>query len=182
MLIYALNFLLGISVFSFKNTLEISSGEWMVILCGFLAILALFKRQKPLAINGLIFLLGFAWMGWFSTQNLNTHVEDIYLNQPILVTGVIADLPESSTDKTKFIFSVNSPFKARVKLSWYGKNHPDLQTGDAWQLQLKLKRNNGYQNLGGFDYEQWLFYKQIDATGYVRSSESNQLIEANQVN
>ena len=182
MLIYALNFLLGISVFSFKNTLEISSGEWMVILCGFLAILALFKRQKPLAINGLIFLLGFAWMGWFSTQNLNTHVEDVYLNQPILVTGVIADLPESSTDKTKFIFSVNSPFKARVKLSWYGKNHPDLQTGDAWQLQLKLKRNNGYQNLGGFDYEQWLFYKQIDATGYVRSSESNQLIEANRVN
>jgi len=182
MLIYALNFLLGISVFSFKNTLEISSGEWMVILCGFLAILALFKRQKPLAINGLIFLLGFAWMGWFSTQNLNTHVEDVYLNQPILVTGVIADLPESSTDKTKFIFSVNSPFKGRVKLSWYGKNHPDLQTGDAWQLQLKLKRNNGYQNLGGFDYEQWLFYKQIDATGYVRSSESNQLIEANRVN
>jgi len=182
MLIYALNFLLGISVFSFKNTLEISSGEWMVILCGFLAILALFKRQKPLAINGLIFLLGFAWMGWFSTQNLNTHVEDVYLNQPILVTGVIADLPESYTDKTKFIFSVNSPFKGRVKLSWYGKNHPDLQTGDAWQLQLKLKRNNGYQNLGGFDYEQWLFYKQIDATGYVRSSESNQLIEANRVN
>ena len=182
MLIYALNFLLGISIFSFKNTLEISSGEWMVILCGFLAILALFRRQKSLAANGLIFLLGFAWMGWFSTQNLNTHVEDIYLNQPILATGVIADLPESSADKTKFIFSVNSPFKARVKLSWYGKNHPDLQTGDAWQLQLKLKRNNGYQNLGGFDYEQWLFYKQIDATGYVRSSESNQLIEANQVN
>ena len=31
-------------------------------------------------------------------------------------------------------------------------------------MQLKLKRNNGYQNLGGFDYEQWLFYKQIGAT------------------
>lgn len=181
MLIYALNFLLGISVFSFKNTLEISSTEWMVILCGFLAVLTLFKRYKSLALNGLVFLLGFAWMGWFSTQNLNTHVDDIYLNQSILVTGIIADLPESSPDKTKFIFSANSPFKGRVKLSWYGKNHPDLQTGDAWQLQLKLKRNNGYQNLGGFDYEQWLFYKKIGATGYVRSSESNQLIEANQV-
>ncbi|RUM75998.1 MAG: hypothetical protein DSZ13_04610 [Candidatus Thioglobus sp.] len=56
-------------------------------------------------------------MGWFSTQNLNTHVDDIYLNQPILVTGVIADLPESSTDKTKFIFYANSPFKSRLKLS-----------------------------------------------------------------
>ena len=182
MLIYALNFLLGISIFSFKNTLEISSSEWLVILCSFLAISVLFRRKKTLAINGLIFLLGFAWMGWFSTQNFSTHVEDIYLNQPILVTGIVADLPESSADKTKFIFSVNSPFKARVKLSWYGKNHPDLQTGDAWQLQLKLKRNNGYQNLGGFDYEKWLFYKQIDATGYVRTSESNQLSEVNRVN
>jgi hypothetical protein len=50
-------------------------------------------------------------MGWFSVQNLNTHVDDIYLNQSILVTGVIADLPEASTDKTKFIFYANSPFK-----------------------------------------------------------------------
>ncbi|HCV92497.1 MAG TPA: DNA internalization-related competence protein ComEC/Rec2 [Gammaproteobacteria bacterium] len=182
MLIYALNFLLGISVFSFKNTLEISSNEWVLILCGFLAIFTLFKHQKPLSLNGLVFLLGFAWMGWFSVQNLNTHVDEIYLNQSILVTGVIADLPEASTDKTKFIFYANSPFKSRLKLSWYGKNRPALQTGDAWQLQLKLKRNNGYQNLGGFDYEQWLFYKQMGATGYVRSSKSNQLIQVNQTN
>jgi hypothetical protein len=94
-------------------------------------ILALFKHHKLLSLNGLVFLLGFAWMGWFSVQNLNTHVDDIYLNQPILVTGVIADLPEVSADKTKFIFYANSPFKSRLKLSWYGKNRPDLQTGDA---------------------------------------------------
>ena len=50
-------------------------------------------------------------MGWFSTQNLNTHVNDIYLNQSILVTGVIAGLPESSTDKTKFIFMPIPPLK-----------------------------------------------------------------------
>ena len=181
MLIYALNFLLGISVFSFKNTPEITHSEWVLILGGLLAILALFKHYKPLALNGLVFLLGFAWMGWFSTHNLNTHVDDIYLNKPILVTGVISGLPEISSDKTKFIFSTYFPFKSQLKLSWYGKNIPDLQTGDAWQLQLKLKRNNGYQNLGGFDYEQWLFYKQIGATGYVRSSEHNQLIQENQV-
>jgi Predicted membrane metal-binding protein len=72
------------------------------------------------------------------------------------------------------------PFKARLKLSWYGNNHSKLNTGDTWQLLVKLKRNNGYQNLGGFDYEKWLFYKQIDATGYVKSSESNQLLVQNQ--
>jgi len=182
MLIFALNFLLGISVFSFKNTLEISNSEWGVIVGVFLAILALFIRHKLLALNGLIFLLGFAWMSWFSTQNLNTHVDDIYLNKPILVSGVISDLPEISSDKTKFIFSTYSPFKSQLKLSWYGKNRPDIHTGDAWQLQLKLKRNNGYQNLGGFDYEQWLFYKKIDATGYVRSSKYNRLVQEKKSN
>ncbi len=182
MLIYALNFLFGISVFSLKNTLEISPNEWGMILVGFLVILAGFKHHKPLALNGLVFLLGFAWMGWFSAQNLDTHVDDIYLNQPILITGVIVDLPEKSNNKTKFIFSAQTPFKSRLKLSWYGNNNPDLQTGDTWQLQLKLKRNNGYQNIGGFDYEQWLFYKQIGATGYVRSSKLNQLLQTNQVN
>ena len=117
MLVYALNFLLGIGVFSFKNTLEISNNEWSVILCGFLVILALFKHRKLLSPNGLVFLLGFARMGWFSVQNLITHVDDIYPNQPILVTGVIADLPEATTDKTKFIFYANFPFKSRLKLS-----------------------------------------------------------------
>jgi biotin synthase-like enzyme len=38
-------------------------------------------------------------------------VSDIYLNQSILVTGVIVGLPESSTDKIKFIFYVNAPLK-----------------------------------------------------------------------
>jgi hypothetical protein len=80
-------------------------------------ILALFEHHKLLSLNGLVFLLGFAWMDWFSVQNLNTHVDDIYLNQPILVTGVIADLPEASTDKTKFIIYANSAFKSRLKLS-----------------------------------------------------------------
>lgn len=87
MLIYVLNFLLGISVFSFKNTLEISNREWG----GFLVVLVLFKRHKSLALNGLVFLLGFAW-------------------------------------------------------------------------KLQLKRNNGYQNLGGFDYEQWLLHETMLST------------------
>ncbi len=44
---------------------------------------------------------------------------------------------------------------------------------------LKLKQNNGFQNLGGFDYEKWLFYQNIHATGYVKKSKFNQLIAPN---
>lgn len=179
MLIYSLNFLLGINLFSLKNTLEISNIELSVFFALILVIFTLFKRHKTLCLNLAMFLFGFAWMGITSHQIINSQIDDTHLNHPILVKGVIDDLPEISRQKTKFIFRAIQPFEGRLKLSWYGVNRPDLQTGDAWQLQLKLKRNNGYQNTGGFDYEKWLFYKRFDATGYVRSSSFNQLITPN---
>ncbi len=174
MLINALSFLSGIMVFSSKNTLEISTLEWLVFWGVFLSIFTLFRRYQILWISWAIFLLGFAWMGYSSLQIINASVADIYLNRPVLVEGVIVDLPEVKKQKTKFIFNAKHPFKGRLKLSWYGDNLPSLQSGDGWQLLLKLKSNNGYQNSGGFDYEKWLFYQKINATGYVKKSEFNQ--------
>lgn len=182
MFIYALNFLLGISLFSLKNTLPITGVEWGIIFTLILAIFTLFRRHQSLSLNLVFFLLGFAWMGFISTQVLNTKVKEIYLNKPILVTGEIIELPEKSKRSTKFFFKAISPFEGQLKLSWYSRKKvfvPDLQVGDTWQLLLKMKPNNGYQNLGGFDYEKWLFYKRIDATGYVRTSPDNRLIFSN---
>ncbi|SMN11798.1 DNA internalization-related competence protein ComEC/Rec2 [uncultured Candidatus Thioglobus sp.] len=183
MLIYALSFGFGIVLFSLKNTLQITPLEWVLFLGIFLMIMTLFKRYKALCVNLGIFLLGFAWMGVISTQVLKSEIKEKYLNNPILVTGEIVELPEKLTYKTKFIFKANSPFKGRLKLAWYeDKKHqkpPNLHTGDTWQLLLKIKDNNGYQNLGGLDYEKWLFYQRIDATGYVRNSTFNQRISTN---
>ncbi|SMM99306.1 DNA internalization-related competence protein ComEC/Rec2 [uncultured Candidatus Thioglobus sp.] len=183
MLIYALSFGFGIVLFSLKNTLQISPLEWLLFLGIFLTIITLFKRYQALSVNLAIFLLGFAWMGIISIQVLKSEIKDEHLNKPILVTGKIVELPEKLAYKTKFIFKTNSPFKGRLKLAWYDdKKHqkpPNLHTGDTWQLLLKIKDNNGYQNLGGLDYEKWLFYQRIDATGYVRHSIFNQRISAN---
>jgi len=182
MLIYALNFLFGILLFSLKNTLQITGIEWGAFGVLFLLILAGFKHYKTLSLGLVFFLLGFAWMGVISTQVLNAQIAEKYLNKPILVTGEIIELPEKTKRNTKFFFKAKSPFKGQLKLSWYARKKafvPDLQVGDTWELLLKIKRNNGYQNLGGFDYEQWLFYKHIDATGYVKTSPSNQLINTN---
>ncbi|MDC9714290.1 MAG: DNA internalization-related competence protein ComEC/Rec2 [Gammaproteobacteria bacterium] len=181
MLIYALNFLLGIGLFSLKNTLQISPVEWGLFFTLILAISISFKRYKALSLNLATLVLGFVWMSLISTQVLNTQIKDIYLNKPILITGEIVELPEKTTHNTKFIFKASSPFQGRLKLAWYNrpdelKKAPNLHTGDTWRLLLKLKHNNGYQNLGGFDYEKWLFYKRISATGYVRSSPANQRI------
>ncbi len=183
MLIYAINFLFGVCWFALKNTLQISVVEWGLIFAVFLAIFTTFKRYKSFSLNLMLVVLGFAWMGFVSTQVINSKVANDYLYKPILVKGEIVELPETTAHSTKFIFQAHHPFKGRLKLAWYSNRYkdtltksPDLHVGDIWQLKLKLKPNNGYQNLGGFDYERWLFYKRINATGYVRHSNDNQRI------
>ncbi len=183
MFIYALNFLFGILLFSLKNTLQITNDEWVAFFVLFLVILAGFKRYKAISLGLIFFLLGFAWMGIISTQVLNTQITEKYLNKPILVTGKIVKLPEKTKHNTKFFFQAKSPFSGQLKLAWYSHKKvfvPELQVGDTWRLLLKIKHNNSYQNLSGFDYEKWLFYKRIDATGYVKNSPFNQLIEPSQ--
>ena len=59
---------------------------------------------------------------------------------------------------------------ARVRLSWYGAPEFIMRPDQEWQLTVKLKRPHGFANLGGFDYERWLFHKGIGATGTVVSS------------
>ncbi|MCK5897141.1 MAG: DNA internalization-related competence protein ComEC/Rec2, partial [Cocleimonas sp.] len=53
-----------------------------------------------------------------------------------------------------------------------------LQAGQKWRFQVRLKQPNGFMNKGGLDYEKWLFINRIRATGYIRRSDSNRLLEA----
>lgn len=70
---------------------------------------------------------------------------------------------------------------ARILLSWYvpqekaGRQQgnifpalPDLRAGERWQLPVRLKIPRGNANAGGFDYEGWLFERDLRATGTVR--------------
>lgn len=51
-----------------------------------------------------------------------------------------------------------------------------LRAGDIWQLRLRLRPPVGFLNPAGFDYQRWLFVRQIGATGYVINSPNNRLI------
>ena len=179
MLIFAINFLLGIIVFSYKSTLDISYLEFSVFLAIFLLVFATFSHFKAVSINLGFFLLGFAWMGVFSAYVLESRVADEFLYKPINIYGEITSLVEADDKRSKFIFTSKKPFESKLKLSWYAKNTPKLKTGDFYNLVVKLKQNNSFQNSGGFDFEKYLFYEQIDATGYVRNSPDNKFINHN---
>jgi len=85
----------------------------------------------------------------------------------------------------------------RVLLTWYhawdeegsedvpaadgaatASNEPPLHPGERWRLTLRLKRPHGNANPNGFDYESWLFERDLRATGYVRSRPPPQRLEA----
>ncbi|MBL7000796.1 MAG: DNA internalization-related competence protein ComEC/Rec2 [Gammaproteobacteria bacterium] len=103
-------------------------------------------------------------------------------NKRLLAVGEVINIPNHTTYGSHFEFSPETlqgypgRLPRTVKLSW--RNAPaDLQPGQVWRLQLRLKQPHGFQNPGGFDYERWMFARGIDATGYVIKSELNSLLE-----
>ncbi len=170
MLIYALSFLFGIVLFSLKQDFSITLLEgFIVFLC--LAIIA-FKKQWRMPT--IIIVLGFFWMGIYSFWILSNNVKPHFLNKNIVITGTIVDLPQIDKFRSRFLFETQTPFKAKIKLSWYSKK--PIKAGEKWQLFVKLKQNNGFQNPTGFDYEKWLFSQKINASGYVKKSTQNKLL------
>jgi competence protein ComEC len=65
----------------------------------------------------------------------------------------------------------------KLRLSWYWPRTMP-RAGETWRFRVRLKRPNGYQDPGGFDYEGWLFRNAIDATGYVRHDKAKRLATA----
>ncbi len=106
--------------------------------------------------------------------------------QDLVVTGVVADLPQPGLQGTRFVFEVESALHAgqpvrvpqRLALGWYRGAEfdaliagapEDLRAGDRWRLTVRLKQPHGTMNPHGFDLELWLFERGIRASGNVRA-------------
>ena len=70
----------------------------------------------------------------------------------------------------------NPNFK-KVLLQWYGSQQK-IRPGQNWLMVIRAKRPHGYANPGGFDYEKWLFHKEISATAYVKNKAPKQLLSS----
>ncbi|WJG11281.1 DNA internalization-related competence protein ComEC/Rec2 [Aliiglaciecola sp. LCG003] len=64
----------------------------------------------------------------------------------------------------------------KVRLSWRAPNFT-VKQGQLIHVSVKLKPIHGFANQGGFNYQQWLISGGIVATGYVKDSQTNRLIE-----
>ena len=158
---------------------------------------AFFPSGVPLVLFVLWFISGFLWTALYIKQVVPPLDLEQIEGQTIRVTGEIATLPKKDHRKVQFVFNIHSretiytggqpqAFKAKVYLSWYGGSRygsnsirEKLKAGQIWQLDIRLKHNNGLLNPGGFDYELWLFQNHIQATGYVRKGK---LLRSEQAN
>ena len=123
----------------------------------------------------LIFLtLGCAWAVFKASLLLTQALPHELERKELLVDGVISSLVQRNERYMKFTVDVESlrhrshtysPPKT-IRLHWYQPDK-DVQIGQVWHFRVRLKRPHGFQNPGGFDYEQWLFRHGIRATGYV---------------
>lgn len=147
-------------------------------------IVSRFTIIKPVLrfIAGLTF--GVFWTSVLALHGLSQNLPKALENRDLVIIGTVNGLPQPFEEGTRFQFHVEKASLGKesvsipenIMLSWgltYHKSNlqtvPDIQPGQRWQLNVRLKRPHGNANPNGFDYELWLFEQGIRATGYVNN-------------
>jgi competence protein ComEC len=133
----------------------------------------------PLLVAGAA-ALGFVWAAAFAQLRLADELPAALEGRDIELTGVVAGLPQALERGVRFEFDVEQApagVPPHISLAWYrGRDDADdeasprvpVRAGERWRFTVRLKRPHGNLNPHGFDYEAWLFERDIRATGYVR--------------
>ena len=137
---------------------------------------------------------GFALAGLRAQDRAAQAIDPALEGRSLVLTGVVAGLPQAQADGLRFRFDVESALLGgqpvtvprRLALGWYGgvsaegagfaldrAPPPDLLAGDRWRLVARLKAPHGALNPHGFDYELWLWEQGVGATGHVRATASD---------
>src|SRR6266705_2282452 len=178
----ALGFALGVCLLQQQPVLP--GAGWLALVSAFAAIagIGFSRRASPIIAAGASFIgfaaLGFAWAAALAHLRLSDRLDTALEGRDMVVTGVVAGLPQAFERGVRFDFDVESPetgVPRRIVLSSYGGFAPDdsqgvlpVRAGERWRFTVRLRRPHGSANPHGFDYEAWLLERGIRATGYVR--------------
>ncbi len=108
---------------------------------------------------------------------LATHYPAYMAGRDVLVTGSVCDFARTDTQAARFVLDADAGMPLdgmarRIHLGWYDQA-PEIRPGQRWQLLVRLRPPRGLANPGAFDFEQWLYTRQVSAVGYVRKSVLN---------
>jgi competence protein ComEC len=124
-------------------------------------------------------LLGLAFGTWHLQLKCNAQLAPQFERQSFDLIFQIVSIPRDGDRAQVFLARVKEVFctegvcpeelqlrSGRVRLSWYG-NSKELEPGQIWRAQAKLRRPRGMVNPDGFDYHAWLLAQDVIATGYI---------------
>ena len=140
--------------------------EWLYLLAASVIVSAFGKLWRLS-----FFLLGFIWAFCAASDYLASRLPDNLAGKDLLIEGKILNLPQQNEAKVRFDFLLDTrqhDLPEKLRLSWY---YPEqkIAPGQVWRFTVRLKPPHGNFNPGGFDYERWLYVKEIGAVGYVRN-------------
>jgi competence protein ComEC len=136
-------------------------------------------------------LLAFGLTGVRSAVFLQDALDPALEGRDVLVTGVIAAMPQRNDAGLRFRLDIESAsihgqavrLPSKLDLGWYSadggaeadpatqsqRQPQPVQAGERWQLLVRPKAPHGASNPFGFDYELWLWEQGVQATAYVRA-------------
>jgi len=85
--------------------------------------------------------------------------------EPWSIRGHVVDLPDRTPYRLRFRFR-DTESGDLLWLSWYDPP-VDVGSGDCLQLDVRPRDLRGLANVGGFDYEAWLFRQRFAARGTI---------------
>jgi len=151
------------------------------------------RRRLCLAVTAVCFVTaGFFYAAGRAELRLNDGLPPGWEGRDVQLVGVVASLPQHYERSVRFEFDVeriltrDAAVPAHIALTWWGDvakegqrgTLPDIKPGERWQLTVRLRRPRGSANPHGFDYEAWLFERDIRATGTVRPKSGSRRVDA----
>ncbi len=135
------------------------------------------RAVRTIAASAACLVLGFCWAAALGHLRADGRLDAALEGRDVVVTGVIAGLPQPVERGARFDFDVESApagVPGRVSLAWYNGLAPEefqevapVRAGERWRFTVRLRRPRGNANPHGFDYEAWLLERGTGATGYV---------------
>lgn len=189
MAIQAIIFVLG--VWLFQQMSFIPSGFWLLALLPLIFATYRFISARIFFAYLLVLALGFAWAGLYASWRLADALPPEWETKEIELVGVVATLPQTIENGTRFSFDVervltpNAKVPRHISLAQYVDGFPEtadasgllkFHAGERWHLRVKLKRPHASMNPHGFDFEAWALERNIRAVGTIRKASGNQRI------
>lgn len=179
MITACISFVAGAVLLQSQATLPVSA--WVTLF----PFLLIALRRLPWSRIPAAMALGFLWALAHAHLSMGNPFPEALQGRDVVIEGVVASLPNSSSGGFRFDFLVDSlsfegkryASPGRIRLSWY-ETDTSISAGERWRLGARLKAVHGFMNPGGFDYEGWLFRKGITVRGYVTRQGEKRLIEA----